>query len=85
MKTIEYPNEMVGDLYFLYNGQELTPHNLYFLAGFRDPSETGLATTHFDNALRPVYLCRNRAQLSRPDYAGLTAYFRSGFITDLHE
>ena len=82
---ITYPNEMVGDLFFEWNGQELTPYNLYFLAGFQNPAHAGLATTHYDNALRPVYFCRNRARLSRPELAGMTAHFRSGFITDIHE
>lgn len=85
MSRINFPHEMVGDLYFIYNGEQLTPYNLYFLAGFRSETEAGLATTHYDNALRPVYLSRNGAQLSRPEYAGLSAHFRSGFVTDLHE
>lgn len=85
--------EMVGDLYFLdANKQQRTPSNLYFLEGPCRPDideqtaleNKGLAVTHYDNALRPVYLCRNGGRIKRPQWAGLSAEFRSGYILDLH-
>ena len=82
---ITIPNEMVGDLYFLYNGEERTPSNLYFLAGYYNSNEAGFATTHFDNALRPVFLCRNRQRLWRPEWQGLSADFKNGFVCNFHE
>jgi hypothetical protein len=54
------PIHVHGGLWFEYNGERRTPHNLYFSSDLREwwdnPEEYGgRLYTHFDNALRPVY------------------------------
>lgn len=74
--------QMVGDLYFTdRNGEQRTPGVVYFAVGY-ERIAAGEAFCHYDNALCPVYLCRNGERLQKPDWAGFDAKFKGGFLFD---
>lgn len=75
--------QMVGDLYFVHNGEQKTPSSLYFAWGVNG-DEAGACFTHYDNALIPVYLCRNGERLVVPEWAELCATFKGGFVRDFY-
>ena len=75
--------QVVGDLYFTHNGEQMTPTRLYFAMGTND-CEPGECFTHYDNSLIPVFLCRNGERLVKPEWAELCASFKGGFIKDFY-
>ena len=75
--------QVVGDLYFTHNGEQMTPPRLYFAMGTND-CEPGECFTHYDNALIPVFLCRNGERLVKPEWAELCATFKGGLIKDFY-
>lgn len=76
--------QMVGDLYFTdRNGEQRTPYGLYFAWGVNG-CEAGECFTHYDNALIPVYLCRNGERLVKPEWSELCAHFKGGFVRDFY-
>ena len=74
--------QMVGDLYFTdRHGVQRTPGLVYFAVGY-ERIAAGEAFCHYDNALCPVFLCRNGERLQRPEWARLDAKFKGGFLFD---
>lgn len=74
--------QIVGDLFFYdRNGEQCTPGLVYFAVGYQKIA-AGDAFCHYDNALCPVYLCRNGGRLKKPEWAGLDAKFKGGTLFD---
>lgn len=86
IKSLE-PRKIDG-LWFDYNGKKLTPHNLYFgcdtrLIHFNGGETCGKCFTHYDNALRPVYLANGERFIWYP-LANVNCYYKNGMLYDFH-
>lgn len=85
------PIHIHGGLYFLYNGEKRIPRSLYFSSDLRewwdDPEEYGgRCYTHFDNALRPVYMM-NGKQYEERELRAVCATYNSDthIINNFHK
>lgn len=80
------PRRLEG-LWFDYNGEKLTPRNLYFGCDTRlfrsDGQVCGKCFTHYDNALRPVCLPNGKRFIWYP-LANINAYYENGIIHGYH-
>ena len=80
------PRKIAG-LWFYYHGEKVTPHNLYFGTDTRLMHEhgemCGRCFTHYDNALRPVYLPNGKRFTWYP-LANVSCRYKDGVIRDYY-
>lgn len=86
IKSLE-PRKIAG-LWFDYNGEKLTPHNLYFGCDTRlirsdVDGKCGKCFTHYDNALRPVYLPNGERFVWYP-LANVNCRYKNGMLYDYY-